>query len=114
MKSVLLGTGIYFGIKYGYRKATEFETDVYIQDKKLESGKYTIHTDKGIFLAGTQFYFKYDFPKIEFSADPVKSYNDVEKDQSYHVKAYGLNYPEYGLNRKIVLSENLSSINKIL
>ena len=104
MKSVLIGTGIYFGIKYSYRKATEFETNVYVEDKNVNDGEYTIHTDKGKFLVGYEYYFKNDGEIIQFGYDIKKLYNDMERKQSYHIKAYGLDYPEYGLFRTVVSS----------
>ena len=82
---------------YGYRKATEFETNVTIEDKYARF----VLTDKGIFVLQYKlrsFDFGPNFKLNELTYGPVT----LEEKETYHVIGYGLDYTQFHLYRHIV------------
>ena len=109
--SKLLGLGAIGLLSYyGYRKATEFETNVTIKNKEVNSclfgkiDRHIVNTDKGVYVLQNKIK-KFDIgPMLKlnsFEYGPV----ELELDQTYHVTAYGLDYPRLHLHKTIV-SEN--------
>ena len=110
MSKLLLTGAVITASYFGYRKATEFETNVTIKNKEVNSclfgkiDRHIVNTDKGAFVLQNKIK-KFDFgPMLKlnsFEYGPC----ELELDQTYHVTAYGLDYPRLHLYKTIV-SEN--------
>jgi len=86
---------------YIYRKVTEFETNIVINEKITKPcffnnvDRNCIETDKGLFVVSKRDCFTN--PLIE-----LDTFDKLDKNQTYHVTGYGLDYPKLHLYRKIV------------
>ena len=83
-----------------YRKVTEFETNVLVENKQVKTclfsqvNRYIVETDKGSFNVGRDI--------MSWQLDDKKVYEDLTVNQLYHVTAYGLDYPKLHLYKRIV------------
>jgi hypothetical protein len=79
-KTVLVAIPI--GCYFAYRKLTEFETNVIIISKNYN--EYAIKTNKGQFICN------------------MKVISELETGENYHIKAYGIDYPNLHLHKKLI------------
>jgi hypothetical protein len=97
------------GAFYGYKNLTKFETNITVsnvQTKKCiikEIKRHMVDTEKGIFVLKNDFKLLYlDIGPIDYQYKPTFELN---KDSTYHVTCYGLDYPKLHLYR-IIISNN--------
>ena len=123
-KLLILGT-VTIGSVYVYRKATEFETNITINEKMTKRclfdnlDRHCIESDKGLFTVAKRDCISNPFIELD-------TFDKLYKYQTYHVTGYGLNYPKLHLYRKIVkqigtpcdiqdhCSEKESLVNKVI
>jgi hypothetical protein len=94
------------GSFYGYKKLTEFATNITIENKDIRSclfrkiDRHIVTTDKGEFLWQNKVK-RFDFgPNLDkFVYNP---FVEMEEGNTYHVTGYGLDLPKLHLHRIIV------------